>query len=312
MEENSGTTRPATPRWISDAHQATCIAVGRIADSEDAALAQELLGRLPIEAMVSAATRALNTTGGLDDTSASLGAAIAVTAIVETLGGEHEVVEIAEHYLDARAVLDAVGVPYGDTNGHFRGIADRIRWLAAQRPTRTDLDNAVGERDEAKRVIDEMAAQLVAARNRVDELTEQLATERDFAALYDEQLNVATTRGARIAELEREAIERADAFNQSIADASIERDRMSADFERRIAALRDDALIHAKAVNDAQNELSRLVVDIADRSAQVANLESALITTADLLSDRAAQLESYENEIAELESELYDDDGDEP
>ena len=282
MDENlvQNTTQPA-PRWISDAHQATCIAVGRIADAEDAALAHELLGRLPIEAMVSAAARALSSAGGLDDTSASLGAAIAVTAIVETLGGEHEVVEIAEHYLDARAVLDAVGVPYGDTNGHFRGIADRIRWLAAQRPTRTDLDNAIGERDEAKRVIDEMAAQLVAARD-------------------------------RITELEREAIERADAFSQSIADASIERDRMSADFEQRTKALRDDALIHAKAVNDAQNELSRLVVDIADRSAQVAKLESALITTAELLSDRAAQIEAYEHEIAELEAELYDDDGDEP
>lgn len=157
------------PRWIAEALDAC----GVIADKCTDDIAKALIERLPIEAMVTAATMSMHGDGVTDRAVAREAVANIMRILTD---GDPEVVELTELYQGACRALDAAGVPYaidaeiqphimikttiGETAPHKPaevhhvparpctlqlGLAGRIQWLAQQRPTRIELQRLQAE-----------------------------------------------------------------------------------------------------------------------------------------------------------------------
>lgn len=140
------------PRWIAEAIAAASdgLTMGDSPGVEE--LATALIERLPLEALAVELDRERSA-----DRDASLMAMVRVLT-----DGDPEVVELTELYQSACLALDEAGVPYaservdsdeasatfGSKFSESLNLADRIRWLAQQRPTRLDLQRVEAERDD--------------------------------------------------------------------------------------------------------------------------------------------------------------------
>lgn len=155
------------PRWIVDAIEAACIAIGRMVDAEPETLARELIERLPLERL----SRAIITAPTVDH---------AVAAVVRELTADEEVVLLTSLYLDASRALDVAGVPYATEHTEMLDLGARIRWLAKQHPTSIELECRVSS---ARAKGDEAQRQLAAERTRAQGMARAV---QDAERLRDE------------------------------------------------------------------------------------------------------------------------------
>lgn len=141
------------PRWIRESLEASWHS-GRAFTELAGHLAKAMIERLPLVALTAAVIEQLggDSGAGQDDRVTLDYADRVVKAVVATLTADAEVVTLTELYQNAARALDHAGVPYGverrvDETGlsgpgggtMLLDMPARIRWLAAQRPTRLEM-----------------------------------------------------------------------------------------------------------------------------------------------------------------------------
>lgn len=323
------------PRWIAEAIEAAYEN-----GPGDGKLATALIERLPLEAIAAELVRERST-----DRDASL------MAIVRVLtDGDPEVVSLTELYQGACKALDDAGVPYASSVGELGAmvtlgpaepldLADRIRWLAQQRPTRLELQRVEAERDWMSKSRDADHAQhkidLAAARSEAHTLGEFIraaheeltaagvaqspsepqhmmdsAFARRVRALRDERDHLRVMYEGASDDLHRErtslqdaesaAAEREVTLGQGIDNARRETQELKAAVVERNTALR--TLVESDM---PAGELRRALAELigVDAKARVFAATDRQVLRAKV-ADQAAYIEQLELEIAALEDQI--------
>lgn len=244
------------PRWIAEAIEAVTATVRGgevfqdipIIDAER--LPAALIEHLPLEAMVDAIAVLPSTR----EACISL-----VAKVVNVLtDGDPEVVELTALYQNACRVLDEAGVPYASSVDELGGmvtirpaealdLADRIRWLAQQRPIRAELESAQATR----KLAEETATKYMAERNSA---RSEAHTLGEFLRAAHEEL---TTAG----------VAKSPTDSQHMMDSSL---------ARRVRALRDERDQLQKMYECASDDLDRERSAHQEAEGAAANREIAL------------------------------------
>jgi len=260
------------PRWIAEAFDVMMAGPGA-GDPELDRLAAALIERLPLEAVTMEIRQRIAGVAGITGDWIGAIAGLAASGAAAALTGDPEVVTLTELYQGACSVLDAAGVPYkmggGDHLAVRLNLAGRILWLIEQRPTRLELQRVEAERDAWKEVVDGSADAAVSLAESFlaggespplhPNTTVRLA--RGVIQLREERDAARRDYRDALADLDADRTEYAaagDAFASSIADASIERDKLSAD--------RDSARLEIECMrrrfDDLKRERDQLVGDL--------------------------------------------------
>lgn len=168
------------PTWIADALAAAVCSIGRMRDAEPEALTRELATRFPIDEMVRAACRALAGVIGDGQTERDLARDV-TAAIVDALTTEPDALDLTASHQRAARVLDVAGVPYADDTAErykIFDLADRVTWLAQQRPIGARADQDIAKIAEQHAKIGDLTAELIEARRLCGIGADELIRER--------------------------------------------------------------------------------------------------------------------------------------
>jgi hypothetical protein len=290
------------PRWIAEALYEAIGQPGRW-ESLRAAVAKQLVERLPLEAMTIAIRARIAGVGGITgDWISAIAGLAAAGAMLALTDGDPEVVQLTELYQGACRVLDEAGVPQAvderrddtglsgppRTGRHQLDLAARIRWLVQQRPTRLELQRVEAERDVARAALRQTTTKHDAIKVALDHqaaMADRLVAERDSARAQFHELNTSLGR-AEVARLagERDQIqalfeeERVSALAASDSDAA-----RIAELEAELRSWRggrvaDDAVDRGRVIAERMAALRTLLgheVERADRLGRKASKAAA-------------------------------------
>jgi len=231
------------PRWILEALDVAW-SEGRAFSDIAARLTKEMFERLPIAEMTRGVRDEIDGIAGLSgDWSAAI-AGLAVSKAVQVLAADHDVVTIAELYQDAARALDAAGVPYGADGHALMDMPARIRWLAQQHPTRSELARVEAERDQVARELEQcrhdldaeqrMRREAEAARDGAVEASRMFGEQTAATAATIEQTH---DENDQLREEAREALQQCERAKHARFEAERDRDELRETLKDRNAQI---------------------------------------------------------------------------